>query len=291
MYSLDLRKVACRLYNKYNSLRIVATILEISHTTISRWLKNIQRKRYFRNPKLCNDLVIDTIKTTLTINPFISTRQLALKVKEICHVDVSKELVRIAISRLGYSKKKPKFISHSKNQEQKTKEFIELKNQYLKEGRNFFSLDETSFGRHGKDVKGYSLKGQPLLMTKKQPRITTVSSLVIISENDILKHQEVEGAYNKSLLIDFLLSLTIPSHSVILLDNVPFHHCQDVKTLAKKKQWILLYTPPYSPWYNPIEGVFSIIKRYFYKNQDIAEAFKEVSSKHCKAFFEKSFKI
>jgi hypothetical protein len=113
MYSLDLRKVACSLYQKYCSARKVALILEVSHSSICRWVKNIQRKRYSRKPKLCSDFVIDTIKTSLSINPFHSIRSLVQKVKEVCNILVSRELIRCAILKIGFSKKKCKHRSLS----------------------------------------------------------------------------------------------------------------------------------------------------------------------------------
>lgn len=288
MYSLDIRKLACRLYEKFQSLRKTANILEISHTSISRWLHKLERKKYFRKSKICSEHVIETIKISLLINPFISTRKLIVKIKEVCQVDVSRELIRVAISKLGYTKKKAKFFSCPKNLPEKTTIFKNLRNQFINENRPFFSLDETSFGRHGKDMKGYSIKGTPLSIKKPQPRMTTVSSLVIMSNNEIIKHKEKEGSYNKESFLSFLSDLELPKKSVILLDNVRFHHCYDIKQYAKNKQWELLYIPPYSPWFNPIEGVFSIIKRKFYSTFDIDKSFRAVTQEHCNSFFKKS---
>jgi transposase len=140
-------------------------------------------------------------------------------------------------------------------------------------------------------MKGYSIKGTPLSIQKLQPRMTTVSSLVIISNNEIIKHKEIQGSYNKESFLSFLSDLNLPKKSVILLDNVKFHHCYDIKEFAKHKQWDLLYTPPYSPWFNPIEGVFSIIKRTFYSTFDINMSFKAVTKEHCSSFFKKSLSI
>jgi transposase len=79
--------------------------------------------------------------------------------------------------------------------------------------------------------------------------------------------------------------LDCPTDTVIILDNVAFHHSNKVKTLAASRGWELLYNPPYSPWFNPIEGV-SIVKRDFYKSQDVYKALSSVKEKHVEAFFE-----
>jgi transposase len=291
MYSLDLRKVACRLYEKYGSSRKVSMILEVSHSSVCRWVKTIARKRYFRQPKLCSGLVKDTIRTTLLVNPFVSIRTLVTKIKEICQVAVSRELVRVAIAKLQYTKKKAKAFSCPKNLEQKTMEFKTLRDTYIQQERPFFSLDETSFGRHSKVQKGYALKGQLLKIIKPKASIQTVSSLVVISNKKIMKHEEIKGSYNKTTFLNFLSNLQLPHKSVILLDNVSFHHCCDVKELAKEKQWELLYVPPYSPWFNPIEGVFSIVKRRYYCCYDIQSSFDAVTEDHCASFFKKSLEL
>lgn len=290
MYCLDIRRIACRLYYKYKSLRKVSSILEISHSTIARWVQSIHRKQYYRKPTICNEFVVDTIKSSIAINPFISTRNLVTKVKSVCNVNVSKELVRVAIAKLGYTKKQSRCFSTPKNLEEKTKMFKHLRQHFLSQNMSFYSLDETSFGRNTKIQKGYAPKGQILKVQRVQPRMTTMSSLVVMSKECIIKHQEVQGSFNQHLFLSFLQGLNIPDNSVILLDNVRFHHCSAIKDFAKLKGWTLLYTPPYSPWFNPIEGVFSIIKRQFYAGKSIQECFDSVCQHHCKSFFEFSFK-
>lgn len=136
-------------------------------------------------------------------------------------------------------------------------------------------------------MKGYSPKGQVLAIKRNQPRITTTSSLVIVSDCEIVG---LHGSFNTERFCTFLESLSLPAGSVILLDNVRFHHSVLAREIVERKAWQFLFTPPYSPWFNPIEGVFSIIKRDFYKHQDIVKAFGTITSSHCKAFFSKYLK-
>lgn len=46
----------------------------------------------------------------------------------------------------------------------------------------------------------------------------------------------------------------------LIMDNVRFHHSHKVKDLADQKGLRIVYTPPYSPDFNPIENVFSYVK-------------------------------
>ena len=45
------------------------------------------------------------------------------------------------------------------------------------------------------------------------------------------------------------------------MDNVSFHKSKIIKETLK--DFNVIYTPPYSPQFNPIEFIYSIIKRNF----------------------------
>jgi transposase len=49
----------------------------------------------------------------------------------------------------------------------------------------------------------------------------------------------------------------------LLLDNAPTHHSKDVKKLWEEDSHMnpFIFNPPYNPDSNPVEMVFSIIKR------------------------------
>lgn len=54
-----------------------------------------------------------------------------------------------------------------------------------------------------------------------------------------------------------------------MLDNHAAHHGQEVEQLIRNTGAHLIYLPPYSPEYNPIEGVFSFVKNYVRANDQI----------------------
>lgn len=101
----------------------------------------------------------------------------------------------------------------------------------------------------------------------------------------------IKGSFNTERFIQFLTNDNIPKDSVVLLDNVAFHRSKIVLQCAKDLGIHLLFVPPYSPWFNPIEGVFSIVKRAYYKDYSIDKAFDTVSERHCNAFFQKSLSL
>ncbi|BAM82587.1 transposon [Cyanidioschyzon merolae strain 10D] len=59
----------------------------------------------------------------------------------------------------------------------------------------------------------------------------------------------------------------------LLLDNVIFHHSASVRDFADSIQAKLLFSPPYNPWFNPIEGMFPIVTGNDRSNMRFAEPF------------------
>jgi transposase len=288
MYPLDRRCLAQRLYLFFGSLRKTGQVLQASHTTISRWLKNPFRSSYPKKTATKSILITQTIQGAIQNDPFISLFTLKKIIKQVHDLEVSRELLRTVIHKNGFSKKKPKFFSKPPNQEEKLKVFLEKRKTLVEAGARFISLDETSFGHHGLVSKGYAPIGKPLVLRRTRPRVTTTSCLVAISNNRILKREETFGSFNTDKFLHFLDTLEQPHGTVILMDNVSFHRSKDVIELAQRKKWQLLYVPPYSPWFNPIEGVFSIIKRDYYKHGSIENAFACVECNHIQAFFAKA---
>ena len=293
MYSLDRRKIALHIYSLYYSLRKTAILLQVSHSTISRWLKNQSRKQYTKRSNVVykSETIVETIKLAIQNDPFISISKLRIIIQESININVSKELVRIAIFRLGLSKKKARFYGEPSYLKEKTALFIERRDTYIKQNRRFLSIDETSFGRNGINTYGYSKKGNPLYIKKKQARITTISSVCCAYSDGTFVKKNIQGSFNTERFSDFLNNLDTKKDDVILMDNVRFHHSKIVQELLKHKNVDVLFVPPYSPWFNPIELCFSIVKREYYKSQDVEKSYSSLTSKHILAFFKKSLYV
>jgi transposase len=44
------------------------------------------------------------------------------------------------------------------------------------------------------------------------------------------------------------------------MDNASIHHTAEVRNLAWDYNWTLIFLPPYSPEFNPIEKEFAVFK-------------------------------
>lgn len=152
-------------------------------------------------------------------------------------------------------------------------------------------IDETSFGRHGRSAYGYAEKGKPLLISKRQPCMKTSSLLAAMGRTQMVGTFIKQGSINTGIFLNFLISLDLSENTVILLDNVRFHHASCIKEYITSRKCHLLFTPPYSPWFQPIEGIFSIMKRTYYQDHTIEEIIQSVQRHHFISFFDKAFSI
>lgn len=121
-------KVAIHIYNIVNSLRKTAKLCDVSHTTVARWLQCIERKIYRKNGVYKSDQIVDIIKQTIKIDPCVSVRKLESKIKSTLNISVSRELVRIALKKQGFTRKKVYFYGETKDLKDKTQRFIQRRN-------------------------------------------------------------------------------------------------------------------------------------------------------------------
>lgn len=285
MYSADLRKAALHLYGIVRSIRKASALLQVGRSTIARWVQTGGVRKPYKRRYSKTGATVDFIRETLVRQPFISSHELASAIRTTLDISVSKELVRAVICKTGFTQKKAKFFGRPTGVDQKTHDFIQSRNAMLASGHMFASIDETSFGRHAPAVHGWAPRGQPLFVTRKPARITTTSMLTVcLQDGRMLSHRRT-GSFNTVSFREALGAFNLPAGTFLLLDNVSFHHSKVVKDYAVSHGIVLLYVPPYSPWFNPVEGVFSVAQRSYYQHGSIDRAMQAVTPSHVKSFF------
>jgi transposase len=74
----------------------------------------------------------------------------------------------------------------------------------------------------------------------------------------------VDGAINAALFEAFVEEVLVPelqSGDVVVLDNLSSHKGARTRTLIEETGATLLFLPPYSPDFNPIEMIFAKVKQ------------------------------
>ena len=93
---------------------------------------------------------------------------------------------------------------------------------------------------------------------------------------------------NADNFFDFVRGQLIPNmqsfpgdRSVLVMDNYSVYHAQEMKDLLRDAGILLLYLPPYSPDYNPIEELFCYAKYYLKEHDEVAQALGDVTLIQC----------
>ena len=130
LFPADRRLSVQLVYANNKSIRKTARILEVSKSTVQRWLAlavaiaepSTLQKPERKKPKMTQ--IIDIVDSSIQNDPFTSCRKLQAIILEKLCLKVSKELVRIAIVRLDYTRKKARFYGLAKNALQLNGRFI-----------------------------------------------------------------------------------------------------------------------------------------------------------------------
>ena len=94
------------------------------------------------------------------------------------------------------------------------------------------------------------------------PNVTLVAAL---TPNGLQAAMTVSGAVTGDVFaayLDQVLGPTLVSGDVVVLDNLPAHKVAGLAELVEARGARLLYLPPYSPDFNPIELAFSKLKTW-----------------------------
>lgn len=96
-----------------------------------------------------------------------------------------------------------------------------------------------------------------------------MTAIGMMSCAGILDCKVVNGAVNRDVFYEFVQSNLLPHlmpfngsnpHSVVVLDNAAIHHVNGIQSMIEEVGALVLYLPPYSPDYNPIEEAFGKVK-------------------------------
>jgi transposase len=98
------------------------------------------------------------------------------------------------------------------------------------------------------------------VLRNRGPNTTLLSSMSLEGMGNSLA---VEGATNREIFetyVQRVLAPTLRPGQVVVMDNLAAHKGDRVKELIEERGCELLYLPPYSPDFNPIEEAFAKIK-------------------------------
>jgi transposase len=122
------------------------------------------------------------------------------------------------------------------------------------------AIDETCFYINDPMRRGWSPSGKRVPKRKALSR-RKISVLLAVDSSGVISYVSKAGNINSTDFAAFIGR--IPRSRQLILDNVSFHRSKVVSDAASERDIELVFTPPYSPWFNPTEYAFSLAKKSY----------------------------
>jgi transposase len=164
----------------------------------------------------------------------------------------------------GWSSPGKKTPGYKERDPHQRKAYLRLRERYARRGKTFIYIDESGFAPAVTRRFAYAPKGQRvsgLISGHRRPRTSLLAARI---ENTFAAPVLFAGTCNTPLFNAWLEQQLCPllhDQHVVVMDNVPFHKSAKTKTLIHATGATLLFLPPYSPDFNPIEHDFATLKR------------------------------
>ena len=274
MYEIGFRRATLVLYAYFKSMRKVGKMLNVSIASICRWNKCMDFKKRVRKSPKTSDALKSFIFALLSEKPFLSCIDISKMISIEFGYKVSRQLIHLIIKKSNWTYKRIRTRGNSVKKQFLTNLFI-ANYKTIPVDAKIVSIDESGFDQRAHPIYGYSPKGKQAILTHSYSPDRNRISLILGISNIGEKHFTlVTGSVNSQIFQDFVNSLTFPRGTYFMMDNCSIHRTNAFRQVMENKGYHILYTPPYSPEFNPIELVFGVIKNRYYKNRLIGGKYK-----------------
>ena len=291
-YSVDLRCLAIRKFLSGWSLRKTAAALEIGKSTVHRWLLDSSFSRPVVRARKATQDVCECVRSVLLVNAHATCTSILRHIKAALNVNVSRATVHRCIKKLRYTRKRTHAVAPQTT-------LLPVRAAFSQAALNvpaeaILSVDETSFWVDMQPTYGYALRGQRLIRERSvkdcRKRITVIMA---VSSSGVRHWKAFSGSVDATRFLDFMSGIDYTGITHVVLDNVRFHHSQIVTAFGQRAGVKYLYTPAYSPDYNPIENVSGALKTH-YRSLDfdasMADRVREAIGRLDPSVFENTFR-
>ena len=125
-------------------------------------------------------------------------------------------------------------------------------------------IDETWAKTNMTRLRGRSLRGTRLVDKTPHGHWKTTTFVAALRASGLTAPLVLDGAINGDAFLAYVKQILVPtlrSGDIVVMDNLSSHKKAGVREAIESVGAKLLYLPPYSPDFNPIELAFSKFKR------------------------------
>ena len=165
------------------------------------------------------------------------------------------------------------------------------------EVERFKFLDESGVNLSLTRLYGRAAPDQRVVDSTPQPSGPQTSTLAVIGLTGITAPLVLPGSVNGSIFYGYIEQCVVPTlkpGDILFMDNLSAHKVEGIETLIQACGAHLIYLPPYSPDFNPIEQAFSKLKALLRKAAErtvpalcrrIGKLLAKFSPSECKNYF------
>jgi transposase len=132
-------------------------------------------------------------------------------------------------------------------------------------------IDETWATTKMTRARGRAPRGQRLRMSVPHGHWKTTTFVAGLRSAGMVAPFVIDGPMNRDAFETYVEKVLVPelaAGDVVVMDNLSSHKGPRVRQLIEATGATLLYLPPYSPDFNPIENAFSKLKALFRKAEE-----------------------
>lgn len=322
MYTIPIIKSSINLYFKLkkdniigkNRIKYIHQTFNIHINTLYIWINkyyNIDDDVFdFSNYK--SNFKYNNVKITSTIENFVlnsidnnnnfNIKKIKMNIKNKFNTILSKSSIYHILHKNNFTYKNIVIKNIPINDDKLNVLKNELNNKINKIDNisNLISYDEMSIHLNSKPYKGWSYKGKECIIKTKNKtifnkRFSLGMSIDINSNIDFtIKEKALDGfKFNK-----FIKKINKNNDKVIFMDNASIHKNKIFKNDIINNKWNIIYNIPYHSHLNPIEYVFSLLRKNILNSNvetinDIIKVIvqfkKNINKNHIKNIFNKCF--
>ena len=161
----------------------------------------------------------------------------------------------------------------------------------------FVFIDESGAKTNMTRTRGRAPRGVRVIEPVPHGHWQTTTMIAAVRTTGPCAAAVVSGATDTEVFLAYVQHVLVPelkSGDVVVLDNLQPHKAAGVREMIETAGATLLYLPPYSPDYNPIENMWSKVKQFLRSAaartqealaQAITRALETISITDCRGFF------
>ena len=158
-------------------------------------------------------------------------------------------------------------------------------------------IDETGTSTNMARLRGRAPRGERLVGKIPHGHWKTTTFVAGLRTTALTAPCVIDGPMNGDVFFAYVEQILVPTlkpGDIVVMDNLSAHKVHGIRDLIEAAGATLLYLPPYSPDFNPIENMWSKIKQILRREvpRTAAEliaaakiAFHAISLSDCKGFF------